>query len=83
MSLSCLDKSGSLPEGSFEHFESGHIEWIRTDDKTKDVQQSMTKTSLPQQTISKDGLSNGLYQVRIQWINKGISYYKEESVFVQ
>ena len=73
----------TLPNGAFEKLESGHIELLRTDAAIKDVNQDMKFVGTNRYVIPKTGLSKGIYKARINWINNGVPYYKEETVFVE
>jgi hypothetical protein len=73
----------TLPAGSYEHLEKGHIELMRTDAKEKDIQMTITPNGSNQRSIDKKKLTKGIYKARIRWTNEGKEYYKEESVFVR
>lgn len=73
----------TLPVGSFENLEKGHIELMRTDAKEKDIQMALLPNGSNQRMIEKSKLTKGIYKARIRWTNAGKEYYKEESVYVQ
>lgn len=73
----------TLPTGSYEKLESGNIELLRNDNQSKDVQLKIEPNGSNRRTISKSLLSKGVYKARIKWNSGGITYYKEESVFVE
>jgi hypothetical protein len=73
----------TLPVGTFEGLEKGHIELLRHDSKIKDVNMILEANGTNRRTIPKNNLSRGMYKARIKWTSKGKEYYKEESVFVE
>jgi len=73
----------TLPVGTFEHLDSGRVELLRNDASLKDVVLELRPDGYSRRSIPKEQLYPGLYRARIQWIDKGIPYYREESVYVE
>lgn len=73
----------TLPPGTFEDLEKGHIELLRNDAASNDVHMDMVINGSNRSIFPKEKLIKGLYKARIQWSNGGKPFYKEESVFVE
>ena len=73
----------TLPIGTFEKLEKGHIELMRNDAATKDVHQDIQAHGNNRYVIPKSDLTKGMYKARVSWASDGVEYYKEESVFVE
>ena len=73
----------TLPYGSFEKLEKGHIELLRTDAKIKDIQLPIIPNGSNRRSIQKSELTKGVYNARIRWTSNGKEYYKEESIYVE
>jgi|SRR5690606_21050937 hypothetical protein len=72
-----------LPVGTYEKLESGTIEFLRPDDKSKDVFTALEWTGHNRIEIPKSQLHRGMYRARIKWSSGGIPFYKEETLFVE
>lgn len=72
-----------LPVGTFEKLEKGTIELLRTNDQSRDVVLPIEPTGFSHHLIEKSSLIRGMYKARIRWVNDGIPYYAEETLFVQ
>jgi len=83
VSQTLLEVAITLPPGTFEKLESGNIELLRNDSKSKDVQLAIVPNGSNRRTIPKSELLKGMYKSRIKWKNDGKEFYKEESVYVE
>lgn len=72
-----------FPDGTFEKLENGTIELLRTNDQSKDVVIPLKHTGFSHHLIEKSILTRGMYKARIRWVNDGVPYYAEETLFVQ
>ena len=71
-----------FPQGSFENMTSGNVDLQRNDAKKKDLHFDISSPGNGTFEISKSGMTNGLYKVRISWVNKNLPYYAEENIFI-
>ena len=71
-----------FPQGSFEQLASGSIDLQRNDAKEKDLHFDISSTGNGTFEISKSGMTNGLYKIRISWVNENLPYYAEENIFI-
>lgn len=72
-----------IPEGLDTDFKNGSLEFLRSDDKRKDVNVSFLPDSAGVFKISKSRFTHGFYKVRIAWDNGAQHYYKETSISIQ
>ncbi len=72
-----------FPVGTFEKMESGSLELLRADNKSKDVSLTLHPNYSDLMVIPKQKLHKGHYQVRISWRNDQKAYYREETLFVE
>ncbi len=73
----------TLPIGTFEKLEKGHIELMRNDAAAKDVHMDIKAHGNNRYVFPKSDLSKGMYKARVSWVSRGVEYYKEETVFVE
>ncbi|HEX5113441.1 MAG TPA: FixH family protein [Saprospiraceae bacterium] len=71
-----------FPEGSFEQLVSGSIDLQRNDAKEKDLHFNVSTSGNGIFEIPKSTMTNGLYKIRISWVNKQLPYYAEENIFI-
>lgn len=62
---------------------NGTINFFRPSDASKDVKLDMKFNNNNQQIINTDELIHGVYKMQLSWKNKGLSYFKEEVVFIK
>lgn len=72
-----------FPDGTFEKLEQGMIELLRQNDQRRDIRIEVKPTGFSHRLIPKTDLIRGMYRVRVQWVNDGIPYYAEETLFVE
>jgi hypothetical protein len=73
----------TLPNGTFEKFQSGRIEFLRIDAADRDIVSEMKVTGYNRFSFPKDQFIKGAYNARISWTSGGTPFYKEESLFVE
>ncbi|NSL89384.1 FixH family protein [Chitinophaga solisilvae] len=57
---------------------TGRLQFYRPSDSGKDVELPLALNSAGQQKIERQLLSNGKYQVKMQWVVNGKPYYQEQ-----
>src|SRR5690606_325309 len=73
----------TLPVGTFEKLESGHIELLRREDSRRDIGMDIEPNGSNRRTILKEQLLPGMYRARIRWVSGGKPFYREESIYVE
>lgn len=59
------------------------IEFIKIDDKTKDLTLVFAPNKNGEQTISKATFYAGAYLLRLSWKNKGVAYYNKQTIVIK
>lgn len=72
-----------FPSGTYDQLGEASIELLRPDSKAGDVFLSRESIDDGRSHITNAQVHKGYYKARMSWHNKGIPYYKEESVYVQ
>ncbi len=63
-------------------FNNGNLEFIRNDDQSKDVLLAFTPDASGLFIIDKSRFSMGIYNVRVEWMSKNKSYYREQNLSI-
>ena len=83
MSQTMFDVVITLPLGTFEQLVKGHVELLKSDTKSGDVQMDIKPDGYNRRTIPKSTLAKGTYKARVRWTNGDKEFYKEETVMIQ
>ncbi len=62
--------------------QQGEILFFRPSDKTKDFKLPVSTNAAGIQVVPTNGLSNGLWKVKINWSSEGKNYYSEQSIIL-
>lgn len=73
-----LKADSSLFGAGFE----GTINFFRPSDSSKDLKIKMNFTN-HQQIIPTDKLIHGVYKMQLAWVSNGVSYFKEEVIYIK
>ncbi|AHF17527.1 hypothetical protein NIASO_09275 [Niabella soli DSM 19437] len=60
----------------------GTISFLKLSDSKSDRNISLDHTKVAVHALPVKGMQKGWYKVRVQWVNKGLTYYQEESFLV-
>lgn len=69
-----------LPKNLIQNFANGKLEFLKSDDKKKDLNLNFEPDSSGQFVIDGKRFSRGLYKVRLQWESEDKSYYREQDL---
>lgn len=72
-----------LPKSLIQNFANGKLEFLKSDDKNKDLNLTFQPDSLGTFTIEGKKFSRGLYKVRLQWESDDKSYYREQDLMLE
>lgn len=72
-----------LPKSLIQNFANGKLEFLKSDDKNKDLNLTFQPDSSGSFTIEGKKFSRGLYKVRLQWESDDKSYYREQDIMLE
>jgi hypothetical protein len=85
--LKVMDSAGFImvkfPAASINNNPVGHIECLRSSEQKRDVNVSLVVDTSGIQLLQKSMFINGVYQLRIDWINNGIKYFHEQTLTIK
>lgn len=64
------------------YVQQGEILFFRPSDKTKDFKLPVSTSAAGIQVVPTNGLSNGLWKVKINWSSEGKNYYSEQTIIL-
>lgn len=67
-----------FPAASINNNPVGHIECLRSSEQKKDVNVKLDIDATGVQLLPKSKFINGIYQLRIDWINNGTNYFHQQ-----
>jgi len=67
-----------FPEIAVNSNPVGHIECLRSSEQKKDVNVKLAIDAAGIQLLPKSTFINGVYQLRIDWVNSGIKYFHQQ-----
>jgi hypothetical protein len=73
----------SIPMQLNKQFKTGTIEFIKSDDISKDQTIKFIPNEKGIFVMQKNKFSKGVYKARIYWINENTSYYKEQTIIIK
>lgn len=71
-----------MPTAVSGSFENGQIEFLKNDDKSKDLTVAIKPDSTGVFVIDKSMLLHGQYNARIRWTNAATLYYREQVILI-
>lgn len=73
----------SIPVQLNNQFKTGTIEFLKSDDMSKDQTIKFVPNEKGLFMMPKTKFSKGAYKARIHWINESTSYYKEQMIIIK
>ncbi|MEI6311920.1 MAG: FixH family protein [Bacteroidota bacterium] len=73
----------NIPVQLNKQFKTGTIEFIKSDDMSKDQTIKFVPDEKGIFIMQKNKFSKGAYKARIHWINESTSYYKEQTIIIK
>ncbi len=71
-----------LPKKLMKNFANGKLEFLKSDDKKRDLNLSFLPDTAGQFMIDGKRFVRGLYKVRLQWESEDKSYYREQDLML-
>ena len=72
-----------LPKNLIKNFANGKLEFLKSDDKKKDLNLSFQPDTAGQFIVEGKNFVRGLYKVRLQWESDEKSYYREQDLMLE
>ncbi len=72
-----------LPKNLTKNFANGKLEFLKSDDKKRDLNLSFQPDTAGQFMIDGKRFVRGLYKVRLQWESEDKSYYREQDLMLE
>jgi hypothetical protein len=72
-----------LPKNLIKNFANGKLEFLKSDDKRRDLNLSFQPDTAGQFIIDGKRFVRGLYKVRLQWESEDKSYYREQDLMLE
>ena len=72
-----------LPKNLTKNFANGKLEFLKSDDKKRDLNLSFQPDTAGQFIIDGKRFVKGLYKVRLQWESEDKSYYREQDLMLE
>ena len=72
-----------LPKNLTKNFANGKLEFLKSDDKKRDLNLSFQPDTAGQFIIDGKRFVRGLYKVRLQWESEDKSYYREQDLMLE
>ena len=72
-----------LPKNLTKNFVNGKLEFLKSDDKKRDLNLSFQPDTAGQFIIDGKRFVRGLYKVRLQWESEDKSYYREQDLMLE
>ena len=72
-----------LPKNLTKNFANGKLEFLKSDDKKRDLNLSFQPDTAGQFIIDGKRFVRGLYKVRVQWESEDKSYYREQDLMLE
>ena len=72
-----------LPKNLTKNFANGKLEFLKSDDKKRDLNLTFQPDTAGQFIIDGKRFVRGLYKVRLQWESEDKSYYREQDLMLE
>jgi len=72
-----------IPKNLTKNFANGKLEFLKSDDKKRDINLSFQPDTTGQFIIDGKQFVRGLYKVRLQWESEDKSYYREQDLMLE
>lgn len=72
-----------IPSAAKARFNSGKVEFVKSDDKTNDLAFDFVPDSVGVFEINKEKFKKGIYKLRIQWNDGEKPFYKEQDINIR